>query len=413
MATNSILNPSIITKRAMVEFKNAMVMLEKVDRQLDPLFEGKIGDTVSVRKRVRYTAHNAADITSNINDTVEGKVNVTLDQRKVVAMEFSSQELSLDIEEFSDRYVRPAMIELAQQVESDIADQYKKIWNFTGTPGTNPSTFLQIGTAGTILDEGAVPMGMGDRCAFYTPAASLTLADGLKGVFPSAIATKAIEYAMVGDYAGFNVYKSQSLKTHTVGAHGGSPKVDGASQNVTYLTAKDGYTQSLITDGWTNSITGILLEGDTFTIVGVNSVNPRTREDTGRLQSFVVRADANSGASTGPATLTIAPAIITSGANQTVTAAPANNANIVVTSGTASASYSQNLAFTKDAITVAFGKLVKPIGNVQYGQESMDGVSVRLVGDYNVLTDVNTWRFDVLYGVETQNPAMSIRHVGQ
>jgi len=409
---NSLLNPSIITKRAMVEFKNAMVLLEKVDRQLDPLFEGKIGDTVSVRRRVRYTAHNAADITSNINDTIEGNISVQLDQRRVVAMQFSSKELSLDIEEFADRYIRPAMIELAQQVESEIANQYKKIWNFTGTPGTNPSTFLQIGTVGAIMDEMAVPMGAEDRCAFYTPAASLTLADGLKGVFPSTIATKAIEHALINNYAGFMVYKSQSLKTHTVGTHGGTPLVNGASQNVTYTSVKDTYTSSLITDGWTNDVTGILNEGDTFTIADVYSVNPRTRQSTSRLQSFVVRADADSGATTGPSTLSISPPIITSGANQTVDAAPANDAAITVTSGTADAQYSQNLAFHKDAITVAFGQLVKPVGNVENGRETMDGVSVRLVGDYDVLLDVNTWRFDILFGVEAQNPGMAVRHVG-
>ena len=406
---NSILNPSIITKRAMVEFKNSMVMLEKVDRQLDNAFSQKIGNSISVRKRVHYAATDGADITGVIGDTVEGKVLVTLDQRKVVSMKFDSEELALDIEEFSDRYIRPAMIELVQKVESSIANSYKEIWNFTGTPGTSPSTFLQIGTAGAILDEGGVPMGMGDRCAFYTPQASLTLADGLKLVFPQRIATNAIEYALIAEYAGFDMYKSQSLKTHTVGAHGGTPLVNGASQDVTYLSAKDGYTQSLITDGWTATVTGVLLEGDTFTLAGVNSVNPRTREDTGRLQSFVVRADATSDGS-GNATLTIAPAIITSGPNQTVTAAPADNAAITVTTGTANASYPQNMAFTKDAITCAFGKLGKPNGNVEYGQESMDGVSVRLVSDYDVLTDENVYRFDILFGVVAQNPGMAIRH---
>lgn len=412
MANNNLLNPSIITKRAMVEFKNAMVMLEKVDRQLDPMFEGKIGDTVSVRKRVRYTAHNAADITSNINDTIEGSIPVTLDQRRVVPMQFSSEELTLDIEEFADRYIRPAMIELAQQVESAIADEYKKVWNFTGTPGTNPSTFLDIGTVGAIMDEQGVPAGMGDRCAFYTPAAALSLADGLKGVFPNEIATRAIEYAKVNNYAGLDVYKSQSLKTHTVGTWdtGSTPLVNGASQNVSYESVKDSYSQDLITDGWAAS-TAVLNEGDTFTIAGVYSVNPRTRESTGRLQSFVVREDVTSDGS-GNATFSVSPAIITSGPYQTVTAAPADNAAITVTSGDEGAQYAQNLAFHKDAITVAFGQLVAPVGNVQSSRETMDGVSVRLVGDYDVLTDVNTWRFDILFGVEAQNPGMAVRHVG-
>jgi len=408
---NTLLNPSVITKRAMVEFKNAMVMLDKVDRQLDPMFEGKVGDTVSVRKRVRYTAHTAADITSNINDTTEGKIAVQLDQRRVVAIQFDTKELSLDIEDFSERYIRPAMIELAQAVESQIAAQYTKIFNFTGTPGTNPSTFLQIGTAGTILDEMGVPNGMNDRAAFYTPGAALTLADGLKGVFPTSIATKAIEYAKVNDYAGFNVYKCNSLSTHTTGYYttGSTPLVNGATQNVTYATSKDGYTQSLITDGWTSG-GAVILAGDTFTIAGVYSVNPRTRVSTGRLQSFVATVD---GTATGAdLTMTISPPIITSGANQTVDAAPANNAIITMTGGTESTAYSQNMAFHKDAITVAFGQLVKPQGNVEFGRETMDGVSVRLVADYDILTDNNIWRFDILFGVEAQNPGMAIRHVG-
>ena len=412
MASNNLLNPTIITKRAMVEFKNEMVLLSKVDRQLDTQFERKIGDTVNVRKRVRYVAGTGANITSNIEDTIEGSIAVQLDQRKNVNIQFDSAELTLDIEEFADRYIKPAMVELAQVVESAVADLYKEVWNLTGTPGTDPTTFLQIGTASTILDENAVPMGSNVRSAVYTPSASLTLADGLKGVFPTTIAEKAIEQALIGDYAGFKVYKSQSLKTHTVGAHGGTPAIDGASQNVTYTSVKDSYSQSLVTKDWTNSVTGILLEGDTFTIANVFSVNPRTRQSTGRLQSFVVRADANSGASTGPATLTISPAIITSGAYQTVNSVPADSALITVTSGTAAADYTQNLAFHKDAFTVAFAQLAMPVGDVMASRESLDGVSVRSVAQYDVLTDINTYRFDILFGVKAQNPGMAIRHVG-
>ena len=153
-----------------------------------------------------------------------------------------------------------------------------------------------------------------------------------------------------------------------------------------------------------------MLEGDTFTIADVYSVNPRTRVSTGRLQSFVVRADAAAGATTGPATLSISPPIIISGAHQTVNAVPANDAAITVTTGASGATHAQNLAFHKDAITVAFGQLVKPAGNVDSSRETMDGVSVRLVGDYDVLTDINIWRFDILYGVEAQNPGMACRH---
>ena len=404
---NSTLTSSMITKRAVLELKNAMVMLDKVDRQFDSNFTKKVGETIGVRKRVMYSAVSGADITGAINDTIEGKVDLTLDQFKSVPIQFDSTELSLDIDDFAERYIRPAMVELAQQVESSIADQYKKVWNWSGTPGSAPATFLELGAAGVQLDNGAVPMN--DRCGFFTPGASLALANGLKGVFPAQIAIKAIEKALIAEYAGFMLYKSQSLKVHTVGAHGGTPLVNGADQNVTALASKDGYTQSLITNGWTNDTAGILKEGDVITIAGVNSVNPRTKQDTGVLQQFVVRADATSGASTGPAVLTIAPAIVISGPYQSVTAAPANDAEITVVTGTASTGYAQNLLFHKDAIAVAFAKLEKPRGNVEYGQESMDGVNVRMVADYNVLTDVNVFRFDILFGVQTLVPAACAR----
>ena len=234
---NNLLNPTVITRQALVEFKNNMVLLEKCDRQLDTRFTQKIGDTINVRKRVRFQSVDGDDITGQIQAVTEGNVPVVLKFRKVVPFEFSTEELTLTIEEFSDRYIRPAMIALVQDVESAIADQYKKLWWFTGTPGTQPSTYLEIGEAGAILDEVAVPSGM--RNAFYDPAATVALADGLRGVFPQTIAKRAIEEATIGRYAGFEVIKSQSLKVHTVGNYGGTPLINGGTQNVTYESVRN------------------------------------------------------------------------------------------------------------------------------------------------------------------------------
>lgn len=406
---NTLITPDIITKQALVEFKNAMVMLAKTDRQLDPLFEGKIGSTVNVRRRNRYQSVAGPDITGLIQDTIEGYIPVTLDQYRTVPIQFSSQELTLDIEEFSERYIRPAMIELVQDVESSIADTYKQLWWFTGTPGTAPSSFTDIGAAAAILDNAGVPFDR--RAAFYTPSTTVTLADGLKGVFPTKIAEMAIEEATIGRYTGFDVIKSQSLKRHTVGAHGGTPLVNGAAQNVTYASVANQYTQTLITDGWTGSVTDLLLEGDVFTIADVYSVNPRTRESTGNLQTFVVRADADSDAG-GNSTLTISPPIITSGAYQTVDSVPADNAAITVVSGTAGSQYEQNMAFHPNCITVAMAKLVPPEGGARFSRQTMDNISIRYSEQYNILTDTNVKRFDILYGVLAQNPGMGIRHTG-
>jgi hypothetical protein len=303
------------------------------------------------------------------------------------------------------------MQELVQKVESDIAAEYKNIYNFIGTPGTSPSTFSNVGLASATLNSLGVPTDPSARCAFYGPIEMISIAANITTLFPTKIATSAIEMASIGAYAGFgDIVECQSLKSHTVGALGGTPLVNGATQNVTYLASKDTYTQTLNVDGLGLSVTDYFLAGDVFTIAGVNSVNRKTREDSGELQTFVVTADATSdGVGTGEATITISPPIITSGAYQTVTAAPANNAAITVKTGTAGASYKQNLAFHKDAITLAMAPLDLPTAGAEASRESMDGISIRAVAQYDVINDKNVYRFDILYGVVTQNPGFAVR----
>lgn len=408
---NDFKNTSLVTRYAVKEFLNALVMASKVDRQLDEknVFAGKVGSSVQVRRPVLFEASDGATISST-PDIEEGTVTVTLDQRKKVNFSVTSQDLTLNIEDANERYIKPAMQELAQKVESAIADSYSSIYNFSGTPGTTPSTFLAVGGAGSVMSKLGVPKA--DRCAFYDADASLALANGLSGVFPQKIANKAIEEAAIGRYAGFDIYESNSLAMHTVGVATGTPLVNGASQDTTYAASKDTDTQSLITDGWTNSTSGILKAGDVITIAGVNSVNRKTRQDTGSLAQFVVTADADSGASTGPATLTISPAIITSGAFQTVTAAPADNAAITVVTGTGGTSYPQNLSFHKNAITLATAQLDTPSEGAVSSRENFDGISIRTVRQYNATSDETIYRFDILFGVKVQNAGFACRVTG-
>ncbi|MCP4340356.1 MAG: hypothetical protein GY799_16055 [Desulfobulbaceae bacterium] len=406
---NALITPDIITRQALTEFKNAMVLLAKVDRQLGAQLARKIGDTINVRRRVRYEAVDGPDITGLIQDTLEGSIPVTLEYYKTVPIQFDTTELTLTIEDFNERYIRPAMIELAQTVESIIADQYKKIYWFTGEVGTSPSTLLDIATAKAIQDDAGVPQSM--RYAFYSPFDMVSLADGLSTVFPDSIARTAIEMAFVGRYAGYDLMDCQSIVRHSAGAQGGTPLVDGVDQDVEYSAVTNTYNQTLDTKGWSNSVTDVLLEGDVFTIAGVYAVNPRTRTSIGRLQTFVVREDADSD-SGGDATLTISPPIIISGPFQTVDSVPADSAAITVLSGTAGEQSTQNLLWDRNAITVAFAKLVPPEGGAIWSRQEMDGVSVRYVSQFDILTDVNVKRFDILFAVEAQNPGMAIRHVG-
>jgi len=403
---NNFKNTSLVTRLMLKEFMNSLQMGAKVDRQLDDQFR-KVGETINVRRPVMFVATDGAVI-STTDDVEERTAAVTLDQRKKVNFEITSQDLTLSVEDFTKRYVQPAAAELAQQVESSIADVYKAIGNFVGTPGTAPSTFLEVGAAAKVLTKLGTPMNV-RWSAFYDEDASLALADGLKTVFPTEIAKKAIEEAAIGRYSKFELFENQSLKLHTVGVATGTPLIDGAAQETTYASSGDAWTQTLVTNGWTNSIAGILLAGDVITIAGVNSVNRKTRVDTGDLQTFTVVSDATSGATTGPATLTISPPMIISGAYQTVTNAPADDAVITVKTGAGGSSHKQNLAFHENAITLAMAPLDLPQDGATASRESFDNISIRAVRQYDIINDKTIYRFDILYGVKAQNPDFAVR----
>jgi hypothetical protein len=146
-----------------------------------------------------------------------------------------------------------------------------------------------------------------------------------------------------------------------------------------------------------------------FTIAGVNSVNRRTRQDTGDLQTFSVTADAASGSGAGVATLTVTPPMITSGPYQTVTAAPADGAAIVVKTGTGGATHPQNIGCHKNAITLAMAPLDMPTDGASSARESFKNISIRSVRQYDITNDKTVFRFDILFGVKVQNPDFAVR----
>ena len=404
---NSFLTPDVIAPEALEVFRNVLNIAGFVDRQLDSTFEGKVGDTVRIRRLTRFAAVSGADVTGALQDVVEGSVSVTLDKYKSVPVSISSTELTLELDQFSERVIKPAMIELAQQVESDLTDLYKDVWNQVGTPGTTPSSIADSMLPKQKMDLYGVPDD-DRRASFYEPIAATTLAASLGTVFPNRIAQLAIEEGMIRRYAGFVFMQNQSIKRHTVGAYAGTPLVNGASQNVTYDSVKTTYQQTLNTDGWTSGAS-TLNQGDRFTIANVYGVNPKTRQSTGQLQQFVVKETISDTA--GAKALTISPPIITSGAFQTVDSAPADNAAITVL-GTASTQYPQNLALHKNAFTLAMANLELPMGGARGARESAEGISVRVVMDFDVLTDKNIVRFDILYTTYAQNPGMAVVHVG-
>jgi hypothetical protein len=358
-----------------------------------------------------YTADGATRVNQDVE---ERNTSVSIDKRKHVSWGFSTQDLTLSIEEYSERYIKPACITLAQTVDQGGYALYKDVWNSVGTPGTTPASFAQVSPVAQRMDEMAVPQD-GRRYLGLNPAAHYAIAGDQVGLDADKKIISAYEDAQIGRIAKLNAFSAQNVQSHTVGAHGGTPLVNGASQNTTYAASGDANAQSLVTDGWSLS-TAVLKEGDVFTIAGVYAVNPVPGEGaTGKtampyLQQFVVNADATSDGS-GNATLSISPAIITSGPYQTVSAAPADNAAITVL-GTASTSYAQNLGFHKNAFALVTCPLEMPDGAAFKARESKNGLSIRVVKDYDIDTDEDVIRLDILYGWKAIYPDLACRLFG-
>lgn len=408
---NTVLTADIIAKEAVMILDNELVMAKKVFRGYEEDFSKrvngyKVGDTITIRKPTDFTVRDGAVMSTQ--DVIEGSTSITVNKRKGVDFEFTSQDLTLRIEQLSERVIKPAMVQLANQVDRDLMALYASVPSWVGTPGQVVNSYADFAKAPERLDEGAVPTD--ERCAVLSPQDHWGLLGSQTALYIQDAARGAYRKGSLGEIGGVDTYMSQNVPTHVVGAHGGTPLVAGAGQTSNYVDVKDTNTQELDTDGWTASVSGVLKAGDVFTIAGVYAVNPVTKATLPFLREFTVVADADSDGS-GAATLTISPAIITTGAFQTVSAAPADNAAITV-KGTAGTGYRQNLVFHKNAFSLVMVDLQSPPGAVTVGRQSYKGCRVRVIPVYDGINDVSKWRLDILYGVKAIDPRLATRLSG-
>lgn len=409
---NTIVTPSMIAKEALMQLKNNLVLANRVYREYKKEFTGGQGSSVAIRRPVKFNVTNGS--TAVIQDVEEKTTNITIDQRKHVAWEFNTQDLTLSIEEYSERYIKPAAIVLANDVDVSIASLYSSVWNQVGTIGTTPANYAAVAAAAQRLDEMAVETG--DRSIVVNPAAAYAIA-GNQMVLEGAgnVKKSAYEESMMGRVAKFDTYSTQNIATHTVGPLGGTPLVNGAATAVTYAAAVgNSWSQTLVTDGWTAAAALRLRAGDIFTIAGVFAVNPVPRTGSKMvmpyLQQFTVLSNTSSDGS-GNATITISPPMIVTGPQQTVSAQAADNAAITVV-GTANQAFPVNMGFHKNAFALVTVPLDMPDGAAFKARESYDGLSMRVIKDYDFTTDTDRIRLDILYGVKAIYPDLAARLAG-
>jgi hypothetical protein len=408
---NTTLTPSIVAKTAVRILENELVMAGMVYRGYEDEFDKKVngysaGDTITIRKPTDFTVRDGAVMASQ--DVTEGRTTITVDKQKGVDFAFTSKELTLNIDELAERVIKPAMVQLANQIDLDVMAEYKNVPNWVGTPGQTVDAFADFAKAPTRMDLGAVPQDM--RSGVLSPTDYWAMAGSQTALYMQNVAQGAYRKGRIGEIGGIDTYMSQNVPTHIVGPLGGTPLVNGAAQGVSYATVKDTGIQSLITDGWTAAAAARVKAGDVFTIAGVFDVNPVTKATLPHLKMFVVKADASSDAA-GNATLSISPPIITSGAFQTVSVAPADNAAMSFF-GAAGTGYAQNLVFHKNAFALVVVPLVKPPGAVDVSRETYKNINARVIPVYDGTNDKSAWRLDILYGVKTVDPRLAVRLSG-
>ena len=395
---NSILTPDMITRKSLEVLENNLTVTRNVNRQYDDSFAvtgAKIGSSLRIRLPDRALVTDGAALA--VQDDNEQYTTMTVQSQKHIGVNFTSAELTMNLDDFNDRVLAPRISQLAASVDADVCNVYKDMYQSVGTPGTTPGTSLVLLQAQQKLNESAVSLSQ--RYTTVNPAGNAGLVEGLKGFFnPGATIGRQFKSGLMGaDVLGFEeINMSQSIKVHTTGAWGTSITVTAAVSTQGAASLGISFTGSSKT--WK--------KGDVFTIAGVNAVNPQTRESTGSLQEFVVTADA-SGSST--ATVTVSPAIYTAAhALATVDAFPAATA-VVTMRGSASTAYPQNMVYQKNAITFATADLLMPGGVDMASRAVHNGISLRLVRQYDVNNDRMPCRIDVLYGYALLRGPMAVR----
>ena len=388
----------MITRKSLEILENNLVLTRNVNRQYDDSFavEGaKIGSTLRIRLPDRALVTDGAALQVQADN--EQFTTLTVSSQKHIGVNFTSAELTMQLDDFAERVLKPRVSQLASSVDADVATSYKGIYNTVGTPGTTPATSLVLLQANQKLNEFATPMS--PRYATVNPAANAGLVEGMKGLFnPTGTISRQFKNGMMGEgILGLDeINMSQSISNHTNGDWG-------TTITVTSTVATEG--QSTLPISFTGS-SKTWNVGDVFTIGSVFAVNPQTRQSTGSLQQFTVTAVAT-GSST--ATLSISPALYTAGnALATVNSFPQASA-VVTMVGSANTGYPQNLVYHKDAISFATADLLLPQGVDMASRQVHNGISLRIVRQYDINNDRLPCRIDVLYGYAAIRPITAVR----
>ena len=402
---NTYLTISDITREILFVLHEKLTFISTINRQYDNQFANtgaKIGSQLRIRLPNKYTTRTGK--TMNAQNSTEQSTTLTLATQRGVDMDgFSSADLALSIDDFSKRYIEPAMAVLASVIESDTLQSVTKdIYNLVGTPGTTPNSMLTFGLARAKLNQYLAPKVKSERCVQIESIAMATMVNAFSSLFHDQ-RNISEQYAegYISDNSGLMWYENERIYTHTNG-----DDVVGAVDEPSATNLVEGST-TLHMDALGTSVT----VGSVFTIAGVKAVHPETKDAYEHEQQFVVTNTPTIGSNEGD--VEFQPPLYTSStaALQTINHMPSNN-DVVTFVGAASTAYEQHLAYHKDAFAFVTADLPVPEGTHFAGREVYDGISMRIVQDYDIHNDEIGCRIDVLYGFKTLRREQATRITG-
>jgi hypothetical protein len=399
---NSILTPTAVTREALRILHQKLNFIGNINRSYDDSFAqsgAKIGDSLKIRLPNQYTVRTGRAI--SVQDTAEESVTLQVATQKGVDMAFTSADLTMSMDDFTDRVLEPAMSVLSANIEHDALSMYKDVYQEVSDVG-DTLAIADVLNASKRLTNALAPMSQ--RTLLLTPKSNVDLVSANTSLFndQTKIAQQYRKGLIGNDFFGFDkVMQNTLLYTHTTGTEAGADtgaNVNGASQTGASVTVN-------------GTVSGTFKKGDIVSFAGCYDVHPETKATLSNLKQFVVTADVSASYSSIP----ISPSIVTSGAKQNVSASPTDTGEVWKvesddSTGIGSAAdYEVNLAFHKDAFAFATADLIMPKGVDFAAREVLDGISMRVVRQYDINNDNLPCRLDVLYGYKTIRPELACR----
>ena len=398
MAGNTLLSPTIITREALRILHANLNFIGNINKQYDPQFansgaspSGKIGPSLTIRMPNQYTVRTGSVL--QVQDTVETSQVLTVSTQKGVDTIFSSQDLTLTIDEFSKRYLQPAMSVLATNIEADALSMIKDVYNAVDD-NANALTYADVANGRKMLNLYLAPPN--DRCATLIPDHVVSFNDAVKGLYnPQESIARPYLNGKIGKVQGLDFFENTVLNKFQSGT-------SAATTGYTVTTTSGSATVTLAAGSNT------FKKGDIVTFSTMNAVDPETKADRGFLQQFVFTADVS-----GTGAATVSPTPVSSGAAQNVTAVGAG-LTVVKIGGGASALYAQSLFFHPEAFTFVTADLIDVSKFGAWGsRQVMDGISMRIARQYDITNDNVPCRIDVLYGFKTLRPQLACRVIAK